>query len=121
MARIESTTSNTRYAVRDSDRGEGLAILESIISNTHYAVGDSNRGERMASIKSILSNTRYAIGDDCILAASNEGIGSSFYNRIAVLTTVIYRVATFNDHRHQRIAESSTSNICYAVADSDGS
>ena len=38
-ATIESTTSNTRYAVRDGNGGEGGAIRESIISNARYAVG----------------------------------------------------------------------------------
>ncbi len=38
----ESTTSNTCYAIRDSNRGKTHATIESIFPNTCYAVGDSD-------------------------------------------------------------------------------
>ena len=42
---MESIISNTRYAVRDSDRGEGGARCESTISNARYAIGESNASQ----------------------------------------------------------------------------
>ena len=37
---IESTASNTRHALGDSDGGEAAAIIESIVSNTRHTLGN---------------------------------------------------------------------------------
>ena len=99
-ATIESTTSNTRYTIRDSDRGEGGAIIESIISNA-----------------------RYVIGNGGIFAASYEGVGGCFNNRIAIFTTIIYGITTFNYHGSEGGAtrESIISNTRYVFWDCNGS
>ena len=56
---MESTTSNARYAVRNSDGGEGGATKESTTSNALYAFGDSDGGQGGASIESTISNALY--------------------------------------------------------------
>ena len=91
-------------------------------SNTRYAVRDGDGGERTTT-ESLFSNACYAVGDDCILAASNKGIGGSFYNRIAIFTTIVCAITAFNYHRGEGTAttESTMSNTRYAVRDGDGS
>ena len=144
IAITESTISNARYAVRDGDRGEGRATIESttsnarnaiwngdggergtthknINSNARYTIGDGDGGEGGATIESIISNARYAVRNDCILTASNEGIGSGFNNCIAVFTTIIYGIAIFNGHRCEggAISESTFSYARNAIRDGD--
>ena len=90
-----------------------------MILNARYAIRDGDGDEGGATSESIISNTRYAVRDNCILTASNEGIGSGFNNCIAVFTTIIYGIAIFNGHRceGEAIFESKTSNACYAIRD----
>ena len=95
---LESTLSNARYTIGDGDGGEGGATTESLISNARYAIGDGDRGEGRATTESITSNARYAVRNDCILTASNEGIGSGFNNRIAVFTTIVNCITILYDH-----------------------
>ena len=122
FAIIESLISNTRNAVGDSDGGEGAAIIESLISNALNAVRDGDGGEGAAIIESSLSNARYAIGDNCILTASNEGIGRSFNNRIAILAAIVGSIAAFDYHRGEggAIFENINANARDAVGDGDG-
>ena len=92
---FERRTSNARYAVADSNRGEGVAIFESIISNARYAVGDSDGLEGGATMESIISNARHAVGDNCVLTTCYQCIGCCLDNGIAVITTIVFCIATF--------------------------
>ena len=122
MSTLKSIISNARYAIRNSDGGEGGAIIESIISNAGYAVGDGDRGKGGATIESLISNARYAVGDNCIFTTSNKGVCRSFNNSIAVVTTIISGITIFHFHRGEggAIIESTMSNARYAITDSDG-
>ena len=115
--------SNARYAIRDGDGGDGGATKESIISNTRYAVGDSDRSEGGAIIESTISNTRYAIGDNRVLTTCNKGVGSGFNNCVAILTTIVGGITTFDYHggKGGAATESQISNAHYAVWNVDGS
>ena len=62
-ARTESTYSNARNAVRNSNRGEGGAKFESSIPNARNAIRDGNRSEGGATIESFTPNARDAIRD----------------------------------------------------------
>ena len=66
-------------------------------------------------------NTRDTLRDDCILAACNQGIGGSFNNRIAIITTIVGGVTTFDNHGGEggAIKESINSYSRDAVRDSD--
>ena len=76
-------------------------MTESRLSNACYAIGDSYGGKGGTSRESINSNLFYAIGDDCVLTTSNKLIGSCFYNRIAMITTIVYGVITLNYHSNK--------------------
>ena len=74
---------NTRYAIGDSDGGEGGAISESIISNARYAIRDGDGGERGATRESIPANARYIVG----CAVVGNGFRNYYRTRIFVIIT----------------------------------
>ena len=59
----ERPHSNTRHAVRDSDRSQTFATRERIISNTRYAIRDSNGNQARAIAERIIPNTRHTVRD----------------------------------------------------------
>ena len=86
----KGTIHNPRDAVRDSNRSEGGTTIKSKTSNARDAIWDSNRSEGGAIVESKISNTRYAIRDYCIVTTYNQGICRCFYNRIAIITAIIF-------------------------------
>ena len=124
---MESTTSNTRYAVGDGDGGQGGAIIESTTCNLFDTIRNSicalkrsrqisktmcivdRRGEGGASTESRLSNTRYAVGDSD---------GSQFRaTRERLLSNTRYAVRDSNRSQTIAIIESIISNSRNAVGD----
>ena len=93
-----------------------------MISNARYTIRDSDGGEGGATRESTTSNARYVIGNGGIFAACYEGVGGCFNNRIAIFTTIIYGITTFNYHGSEGGAtrESRTSNTRYVFTDSHG-
>ena len=76
-------------------------MRESTISNTRYAIWDSDSSKSREFAEGIASNTRYAVWDNRCLATVQECIRGCIYNCIAILTTIIYRIATLNNNRGQ--------------------
>ena len=121
-AAIESPFSNARYAVGDSDGGEGGAIFESPFSNARDAIWDGDRGDGTATTESPISNARYAVGDNRVLTTCNKGVGSGFNNCVAILTTIVGGITTFDCYgsKPRAAIESPFSNARYAIWDGDG-
>ena len=71
-------------------------------------------------MESIISNARHAVGDNCVLTTCYQCIGCCLDNGIAVITTIVFCIATFYYHRGEGGAtnESQLSNARYAVGDS---
>ena len=114
----ESSTSNARDAIRDGDGGEGGAIRESTTSNACYAIRDGNGSEGGTLIESTISNACDAVRNNRTLTASDKGIGSSFNNRIAILTAIVGSIAAFDYHRGEGATiESPLSNTRHTIGD----
>ena len=60
---MESTTSNIRHTIVNSDRSKPGATIESLISNTRYTIANSDRSKPGATRENLISNTRYTIRD----------------------------------------------------------
>ena len=97
--------------------------MESISSNARYAIGDSNRGEGGVTFESVISNARYALRDNSILTTSNKSVTSRFDNRIAVVAAIVDNITIFNDHGGEGVAsrKSTKPNTRNVIRDSNRS
>lgn len=96
--------------------------MESSISNTCYAIRDSNRNERGTTIESKICNTRHTIWDNTILTSSNQRIGGNLNNCAAILTTIVNGITAFDCYgsKPRATRESPFPNARYAIWDGDG-
>ena len=74
-------TFNARYTFRNNDVCQRITTRESTTSNARYAARNGERGWR--------GTTLY------------QSVGGSFNNRIAIITTIVYRVTIFYDNTYQ--------------------
>ena len=73
-----------------------MATTKSSTPNARDAIGNGHRGQIAAALESTLSNACNVVGNYSILTTCDKRIGSSFYNRITIIATIINRVS-FNN------------------------
>ena len=88
----------------EMNRSKGGAIIERKIANTRDLLRNSNSSKIRTTIERIVANACDGIRNNRVMASCDKGVSCCFYNSIAIITTVIYRVFAINNDGGNRMA-----------------
>ena len=83
------------------DRGQGGAATEGIVADARHTFGNGDAGQTGAFIEGLFADARHTRGYHGVLTAKQQFITFFYYDGIAAVATVVYRISFSYRNRSQ--------------------